>query len=71
MRPFFLRSRNESYRLRGFPFAFTVSGLAIWIAVVLVGLAAIIVQFAPRYLGLMMLALMFVLAAVMVFRGLK
>ena len=32
MRPFFLRSRNEEFRLRGFPLLFTLSGLALWIA---------------------------------------
>ena len=71
MRPFFLRSRNESYRLRGIPLVVTLSGLALWIAAAIVGLAALIAHVAPAYLGLMILALMFVLAAVMVHRGMK
>jgi len=72
MRPPFLnRSRNEEYRLRGFPLVLTLSGLALWIAVAIVGLAALIAHIAPAYLGLMILALLFVLAAVMVHRGMK
>lgn len=72
MRPPFLnRSRNESYRLRGIPLVVTLSGLALWIAAAIVGVAALIVHFAPAYLGLMILALLFVLAAVMVHRGMK
>lgn len=69
--PFLRRSRNESYRLRGLPLAVTLSGLALLIVVVLVGLAAIIVHVAPAYLGLMLLALMIVLAALMVYRGMR
>ena len=69
--PFLRRSRNESYRLRGLPLAVTLSGLALLIVVVLVGLAAIIVHVAPAYLGLMLLALMIVLAALMVDRGMR
>lgn len=69
--PFLRRSRNESYRLRGLPLVVTLSGLALLIAVVLVGLAAIVVHVAPGYLGLLVLALMLVLAAVMVHRGMK
>ena len=69
--PFLRRSRNESYRLRGLPLVVTLSGLALLIAVVLVGLVAIVVHVAPGYLGLLVLALMLVLAAVMVHRGLK
>ena len=45
--------------------------MALLIAVVLVGLAAIVVHVAPGYLGLLVLALMLVLAAVMVHRGMK
>lgn len=72
MRPPFLnRSRNEEYRLRGFPLVLTLSGLALWIAVAIVGLAALIAHIAPAYLGLMILALMVVLAAVMIYRGMK
>ena len=72
MRPPFLnRSRNEEYRLRGIPLAVTLSGLALWIAVAIVGLAALIAHIAPAYLGLMILALLIVLAAVMVHRGMK
>ena len=71
VRPFFLRSRNESSRLRGLPLVFTLSGLALWIAAAIVGLATIIAHVAPAYLGLMMLALLFVLAAAMVHRGMK
>ncbi len=71
VRPFFLRSRNESYRLRGLPLVCTVSGFAIWIAVAIVGAAALVAYAAPRFLGLMILALMFVLAAVMVHRGMR
>lgn len=72
MRPKFLNhSRNESYRLRGFPFVITLSGFALWLAVAFVGVAAIVANVAPAYLGLMILALMFVLAAVMVYRGMR
>ena len=71
MRPFFLRSRNEECRLRGLPFVLTLSGLALWIAVIAVGIALLIAHVAPSYLGLMILALLFVLAAMMVHRGMK
>ena len=69
--PFLNRSRNESYRLRGLPFVLTLSGFALWLAVGFVGLAAIVANVAPAYLGLMMLALLFVLGAVMVHRGMR
>lgn len=70
LRPRFLRrSRNESCRLGGFSLALTLSGLALWIVAFLIGLAALIAAADPAYLGLMLLALLIVLAAVMVHRG--
>lgn len=72
MRPKFLgRSRNEALRVGGVPLAFTLAGLALYLAVVLVGVAAIVAHVAPAYLGLMVLALLFVLGAVMVYRGMR
>ena len=69
MRPRFLRSRNESCRLDGLRmvatvFLFIVSGVAIG-----AGIAALIIAADAGYAGLMVLALLIVLAAVMVHRG--
>lgn len=58
-------------RLGGVSLLITLYGLALWLVVVLVSLAALIAHVAPAYLGLMLLALLFVLAAVMVHRGLR
>jgi len=70
VRPKFLRrSRNESLRLGGFSLAVTLSGIALWLVVILIGFAAFLAAIDPGYVGLMILALLIVLAAVMVHRG--
>lgn len=70
LRPRFLRrSRNESLRLGGFSLAVTPSGIALWLVVILIGFAAFLAAIDPGYVGLMILALLIVLAAVMVHRG--
>ena len=71
MRPKFLKSRNESLRLDGVRLIATIFLFAVSGVVAAAGIVALIIAADAGYAGLMVLALMFVLAAVMVHRGLK
>ena len=69
--PFLRRSRNEDARLGWLPLLVTLSGLALWLAVVVIGIVALVAQLAPAYVGPILLALIVALAVLMVHKGMS